>query len=151
MKRLVVAALVISSVVLARPAVALEKADPAVVGAAEKVLATMPADFWQVDPAAAQQQLEAAKPFLLDVRDEKELTAGHIAGSTLIPLRDLPKAVAKLPENKAAPILTYCRTGGRGSMATLLLRMWGYTNVRNIKGGIDGWEKASLPVVGKKG
>ena len=31
-------------------------------------------------------------------------------------------------------------------MAVTVLRMWGYTNVRTIKGGLDGWSKAGLPV-----
>ena len=57
--------------------------------------------------------------------------------------------IAKLPENKTAPILTYCQIGFRGGMSVMILRMWGYTNVRTIKGGLDAWEKAGLPVVGK--
>jgi rhodanese-related sulfurtransferase len=123
-----------------------EPIDPALVGAAEKTLATMPADFYQVEPAAAQQQIESVKPFILDVRETKELAAGAIAGSVNVPIRDLPKSISKLPENKAAPILTYCKVGYRGGMAVTILRMWGYTNVRTIKGGLDAWEKAGLPL-----
>jgi rhodanese-related sulfurtransferase len=131
---------------LAAPAWSLEKVDPALVAAAEKVLAAMPADFYQVEPAAAQQQMENAKPLVLDVREPAEVAAARIAGSTHIAIRDLPKMIAKLPENKAAPILTYCKGGYRGGMAVTLLRMWGYTNVRTIKGGLEAWEKAGLPV-----
>jgi rhodanese-related sulfurtransferase len=120
--------------------------DKGMVTAAEKTLSTMPADFYQADPAAAQQQLENAKPFLLDVRETKEMAKGKIAGSVNIPIRELPKMLAKLPQNKTAPILTYCQIGYRGGMATVVLRMWGYTNVRTIKGGLDAWEKAGLPV-----
>ncbi len=57
--------------------------------------------------------------------------------------------VAKLPDDRNAPILTYCRVGYRGGMAVAVLRMWGYTNVRTIRGGLDAWEKAGLPVAGK--
>jgi rhodanese-related sulfurtransferase len=135
-------------VAMAAPArVTAAEIDKALIAAAEKTLATMPADFYQVEPAAAQQQLENARPFVLDVREAAELEkAGKIAGSTHIAIRDLPKMIAKLPENKAAPILTYCKVGFRGGMATTILRMWGYTNVRTIKGGLDAWEKAGLPV-----
>jgi len=124
--------------------------DKALLAAAEKMLTTMPADFYQVDPAAAQQQIENAKPFLLDVRETAEMAKGKIAGSTNIPIRDLPKMIAKLPDSKTAPILTYCQVGYRGGMSVTILRMWGYTNVRTIKGGLDAWEKAGLPVVEKK-
>ena len=124
--------------------------DKSVVTAAEKMLSTMPADFYQVDPAGAQQQIENAKPFILDVRETAEMAKGKIAGSVNIPIRDLPKMIAKLPDSKTAPILIYCQVGYRGGIGMTVLRMWGYTNVRNIRGGLDGWEKAGLPVVEKK-
>lgn len=123
--------------------------DKSLVTAAEKMLSTMPADFYQIDAAAAQQQIENAKPFLLDVRETAEMAKGKIAGSVNIPIRDLPKMIAKLPESKTAPILTYCQVGYRGGMSVTVLRMWGYTNVRTIKGGLEAWDKAGLPVVGK--
>jgi len=132
------------------PASSAEKVGKASLTAAEKTLSTMPADFYQIDPAAAQQQIENAKPFILDVRETAEMAKGKIAGSTNIPIRDLPKMIAKLPDNKTAPILIYCQVGYRGGIGMTVLRMWGYTNVRNIKGGLDAWEKAGLPVVEKK-
>jgi rhodanese-related sulfurtransferase len=133
---------------LALPAWSAEPVDQALVAAAEKMLSTMPADFYQVEPATAQQQIENVKPFVLDVREAAELASGKpfIAGSTHVAIRDLPKMIAKLPENKAAPILTYCKVGYRGGMAVTILRMWGYTSVRTIKGGLDAWEKAGLAV-----
>ena len=124
--------------------------DKALLTAAEKMLSTMPADFYQVDPAGAQQQIENAKPFILDVREAAEMAKGRIAGSMNIPIRDLPKMIAKLPDSKTAPILVYCQVGYRGGIGMTVLRMWGYTNVRNVRGGLDGWEKAGLPVVEKK-
>jgi rhodanese-related sulfurtransferase len=138
--------LVVLALCLASPALAADPVDPSLVAAADKTLATMPADFYQVEPAAAQQQIENAKPLILDVRENAELAASKIAGSVHIPIRELPKRIAQLPENKAAPILTYCKVGFRGGMATTILRMWGYTNVRTIKGGLDAWDKAGLPV-----
>ena len=143
---LVVALLPALVVGLTPPAQALEQVDAGLVAAAEKVLSTMPVDFYQVEPAAAQQQLESAKPLLLDVQEVAETAKGKIPGSVNVPIRELPKAIARLPENKAAPILTYCKVGYRGGMAVTVLRMWGYTNVRTIKGGLDAWEKAGLPV-----
>jgi rhodanese-related sulfurtransferase len=134
------------TVTLVQSASSREWIDKSLIGAAERMLATMPADFYQVEPDAAKQQMENAKPFVLDVREVKELEKGFIAGSVNIPIRDLPKMIAKLPESKTAPILTYCQVGYRGGMTTTMLRMWGYTNVRNIKGGLDGWVKAGLPV-----
>jgi rhodanese-related sulfurtransferase len=146
---LIVTLLLALAVSVALPASSAEWIDKSILSASEKVLVTMPADFYQAEPAAAKDQIQNAKPFLLDVREAKELAKGKIAGSVHIPIRDLPKMVAKLPDSKTAPILTYCQIGYRGGMSVVLLRMWGYTNVRTIKGGLDAWEKAGLPVVDK--
>jgi len=136
---------------LALPASGAEQVDPGLVAGADKVLATMPADFYQIALPATQQLMENAKPVILDVRDPAELAKfGWIPGSTNLPIRDLAKKVAELPANKAAPILTYCKGGYRGGMAVLVLRMWGYTNVRAIMGGMDAWEKAGLKVEKKQ-
>ncbi len=121
-------------------------ADKDVQVAVEKVLATLPADFYQVAPDAAKQQIENAKPFLLDVRETAEVAKGKIAGSVNIPLRELLKNLNKLPASKTSPILTYCAVGYRGGMSVIALRTLGYTNVRTIKGGLGEWEKAGLPV-----
>jgi 3-mercaptopyruvate sulfurtransferase SseA len=44
-----------------------------------------------VDVATAKAKLSAKPaPFLLDVRQPDEFSAGHIAGATLIPLHELP-------------------------------------------------------------
>jgi len=130
---------------LAVPARAADPVDPAVLGAAEKMLSTMPNDWYQVEPAAAQQLVESAKPLVLDVREPGEIST-RIAGSVNIPIRQLTKQLSQLPENRAAPILTYCKVGYRGGMAVTILRMLGYTNVKTIKFGLDAWEKAGLPV-----
>jgi rhodanese-related sulfurtransferase len=40
-----------------------------------------------------------------------------------------------------------CKSGHRGALALVALRMMGYTDVRNLNGGINAWVKAELPVV----
>lgn len=122
-----------------------DQADPAVVAAADRFLSTIPADWHQIEPGAAQQLIESAQPFVLDVREPAELTS-VIPGSVHVPLRQLAKQLDKLPANRAAPILTYCKVGYRGGLAMSALRMLGYTNVRTVKGGFDAWEKAGLAV-----
>ena len=143
---LVVGSMLCMAFAFARPASAAEQVDPAMLAAADKMLATMPADFYAVELAAAQQQIENVKPFLLDVREAAEVSAGKLPGAVHIPIRELPKMAGRLPENKAAPILAYCKSGYRSAMALTILRMWGYTNVRTLKSGVEGWEKAGLPM-----
>jgi rhodanese-related sulfurtransferase len=130
---------------LAGPARADAAADPALVGAVDKVLANLPNDWYAMEPAAAQQLVENAKPFLLDVRETHEIQA-QLPGSTNVSVRALAKSLDKLPQSKAAPILVYCKTGYRGGISVTALRLLGYTNVKTIKGGLDAWEKAGFKV-----
>jgi rhodanese-related sulfurtransferase len=117
-------------------------ADPTA-AAVDKYLSALPNDWYAMEPPAAQQLVENAKPFLLDVREPAEI-ASQIPGTVHVSVRALVKEQAKLPQNKAAPILVYCKTGYRGAISITALRLLGYTNVRTIKGGLDAWEKAGF-------
>ncbi|WP_337868422.1 rhodanese-like domain-containing protein [Meiothermus sp.] len=107
-------------------------------------LSTLPTDFYGVQTAAAKAQIDAIKPFLLDVREASEYKEGFIAGAVNIPIRELPAKLASLPKDK--PILIYCGIGHRGALAVPFLRGQGY-NVKSIMGGYKGWVAANLPVV----
>ncbi|MBM3469292.1 MAG: rhodanese-like domain-containing protein [Armatimonadetes bacterium] len=147
MKRTHLIALVlVAALAFATPVVAREWIQKPFVTAAEQMLATMPADFYQMDPTAVQRLMETAKPLVLDVREKAEWDAERIAGATHVPIRDLAKFVEQLPDSKGAPIVTVCKIGYRAGIAMTLLRMWGYTNVRAMRGGMDAWKAAGLPV-----
>lgn len=146
MKRMLIVLGLVIALAAAVPVVAHEWIPKALVTPAEQMLATMPADFYQIDPAAVQRLMETARPLILDVREKAEWDTERIAGSVHVPIRELPKFIDKLPESRGAPIVTVCKIGYRGGIAMTLLRMWGYTNVRSMRGGIDAWKAAGLPV-----
>jgi rhodanese-related sulfurtransferase len=84
----------------------------------------------------------------LDVRSEAEKTAnGSIEGSVFMPINTVPANLAQLPADKAAPIVVLCASGHRGGIAKMYLNFLGYTNVRNLNGGLNAWIAAELPVV----
>lgn len=147
MRKIALVALgLVVALAIAIPAVGREWISRPMVIAAEQVLAAMPADFYQVDPAAVRGLMDTAKPFVLDVRELAEWQAERIDGATHIPIRDLPKMLDRLPEDRGAPIITVCKIGYRGGIAMTMLRMWGYTNVRSMRGGLDAWKAAGLSV-----
>jgi len=79
------------------------------------------------------------------VREATELeTDGYIEGAVNIPLRELLANLDKLPSDQ--PIVVYCVTGHRAGMAMAALKLLGYTDVRNLAGGLNGWKKAELSV-----
>jgi len=78
--------------------------------------------------------------FILDVREPNEYQISRIAGSTLIPLGELPKRLAEVPTGPGAPdVVVHCKMGGRSAKAVRHLVDHGFTNVRNLKGGILAW------------
>lgn len=78
-------------------------------------------------------------PFVLDVREQYESEIASIGGH-LIPLNELPERLDELPENKNEEIIVYCHIGSRSYYAAVFLREeHGFTNVRNLVGGIDAW------------
>ncbi len=92
-----------------------------------------------------QQGDQSSIPFmLLDVRTPEEYAEGHIKGAKLIPLQTLDKHLNAVPHDKQ--VYVYCKSGGRSSRASKLLASNGFTNIENIKGGIDAWKAAGFPV-----
>ncbi|MFM8322782.1 MAG: rhodanese-like domain-containing protein [Chloroflexota bacterium] len=109
-------------------------------------LKALPAGFGTVKPADLNTEIAEKAPFLLDVREAGELEKdGFIAGAVNIPVREVFKNLDKLPALDQ-PIVVYCASGHRGGMVMAALQVLGYTNVRNLAGGLGGWLKAELPV-----
>lgn len=75
---------------------------------------------------------------LLDVRQPKEFQAGHLAGSLLIPLKELSERAGELSKEK--PVIIYCAVGSRSKVATHLLAGLDFPEVFNMIGGIKAWE-----------
>ena len=91
---------------------------------------------------------EGTELFLLDVRQPEELEEnGYIEGAINIPLRELGKNIDKLPAFDT-PMVTYCGSGWRCTMAMTALGALGYTNVKTMVGSsFGGWMEAGYPVV----
>jgi adenylyltransferase/sulfurtransferase len=78
--------------------------------------------------------------WLLDVREKNEYEICRIEGSTLIPLGELPRRLAEVPQGADAPdMVVYCKMGARSAQAVNLLRQKGVTRVQNLQGGILAW------------
>lgn len=92
---------------------------------------------------------EPTAPLVLDVRERSEYTGelGHIAGSCLIPLRELAERAAELGEHRERAIVAVCRSGVRSTTAAAILSGLGYERVYNLKDGMVEWNDRGLPVV----
>ncbi len=89
--------------------------------------------------ADAQKMLDAARPFVLDVRRAAEFKEGHIAGATNIAHTRLLSRLDEVPKDR--PLLVNCRSGARSARACALLQKHGY-ECTNLAGGMLAWEQA---------
>jgi len=117
----------------------------------------VPREFWKhlinifrgvkdISPQEALIFIEQKKAFILDVREQSEYDAGHVANSILIPLGQLNARVAELEQYKASDLVVICRGGKRSATACWQLRQHSFSHIYNIAGGIIAWNKHYLPV-----
>jgi rhodanese-related sulfurtransferase len=78
---------------------------------------------------------------VIDVRMTHEHEAGHIPGTRLIELPELPAQIESI--DRATPVIFYCLSGGRSAMATEALEQAGY-DAHNMAGGMLAWDAAGL-------
>jgi len=94
---------------------------------------------------------EESEVFLLDVRETFEQYQSNIKyeNSKLIPVGELQSRLDEIESQKDSEIVCMCRSGGRSAQACKLLEREGFSNVKNLKGGINEWAREideSLPV-----
>jgi glyoxylase-like metal-dependent hydrolase (beta-lactamase superfamily II)/rhodanese-related sulfurtransferase len=94
-------------------------------------------------PALAGQLTESPKPFILDVRSEKEWQSGHLACSHNIPLTHLRQRMTEVPSD--CPVVVHCEGGYRSAIGASLLAEAGRTNVHDLVGGIKAWIALKQP------
>lgn len=91
------------------------------------------------------------KVFVLDVREPFEQYQSKLGydNSALIPVGELADRLNEIEEQKESEVVCLCRSGSRSAQACKLLEKEGFSNVKNLKGGINQWAKdidTSLPV-----
>jgi rhodanese-related sulfurtransferase len=93
--------------------------------------------------ALAEELKSATPPVVLDVRTEKEWSAGHIAGSRNFPLNHLRERLAEVPQDR--PVVVHCEGGYRSAIAASVLAGGGVKNVLDLVGGFKAWTASKLP------
>jgi glyoxylase-like metal-dependent hydrolase (beta-lactamase superfamily II)/rhodanese-related sulfurtransferase len=83
----------------------------------------------------AEQLDEPGPPFVLDVRAEDEMPEAPVEGSVKIPLSRLLDHMGELPRHR--PIVVFCSSGYRSSIAASLLRRAGFEQVSDLVGGLS--------------
>ncbi len=130
---------------------AMAQPNPLMAAKIDEMLSSIPEGWGVVTNDALNLELiENDALILIDVRRPEEWEEkGFIDAPNeqiSIPLETFIADKALWPADKDAPIVVYCGSGHRSTIAMSILRAYGYTNVRSLKGGFGGWAGAGYPV-----
>ncbi len=124
--------------------------DPALVAIMQDMLQNVPEGFGVITADDLNLALvENPDLIVIDVRTEEELVENGVIPADNwinIPLEQFIEQMDAWPEDKDAPIVIYCGSGHRSTIAMSILWSYGYSDVRSLKGGFAGWAEAGYPV-----
>jgi rhodanese-related sulfurtransferase len=81
---------------------------------------------------------------LVDVREQHEFDTVRAPGAVLMPMSTFQARAGELPPDR--PLMIVCQAGSRSAAVTGFLVRNGRTDVVNVAGGMDAWERGGLPV-----
>jgi rhodanese-related sulfurtransferase len=95
-----------------------------------------------ITPEEVRQRLDAGETLnLVDVREPYENAEFNIGG-TLIPLGKIQSLEIEDIENLSnEEVIFYCRSGNRSGIAAMTLDQVGFTNTKNLAGGMLAWQE----------
>ena len=96
-----------------------------------------------VDELYERLDTEDEPPLLIDVRTPQEYNGptGHIKNAKLIPLGELLNNTDVIKKYKNDEIISICHSGSRSMMAAQILARAGFTDIRNLTGGMMVWHR----------
>ncbi|MDD1414251.1 rhodanese-like domain-containing protein [Dolichospermum sp. ST_con] len=96
-----------------------------------------------VDAATVQQLIQKQKIQLIDVREPAEYIGEHIPQAQLLPLSKFqPEQISLIPGKE---IIIYCQSGNRSNQVAQKLVNSGFTEFRQLTGGIIAWKQSGYP------
>ena len=103
--------------------------------------------YWDITPAQLSSILEHKDFLLVNVHIPYE---GEIPKTDLfVPYNEIDQNLSRLPKDKGAKIVLYCRSGSMSAIAARELVKLSFTNVSNLAGGMVEWEKQGYDLIRK--
>lgn len=110
----------------------------------DAVAEMMTESYTEADPTEVADKVQSGEMVLIDVRGESEWLEGHIPGAQHVMLGYLRERAAEVPADKT--VVVQCRSGSRSAIGASILQAKGVQNVINLRGGLQGWAAAGLPI-----
>lgn len=113
-------------------------------GGSTRTPSPTPGTVTQLDPAAFRDAIASDAGFVVNVHIPYE---GNIPRTdAFIPYDAVEGRAAELPQDKGAPLYVYCRSGRMSAEAIPVLQRLGYTNIIELRGGMDAWRQAGFTI-----
>lgn len=109
--------------------------------------------LWRGDkrlaPSEAVRMINERDAVVLDVRAAGDFKKGHILNAVHMPVGSIDDKAKELEKYKQRPVLCYCGIGTAAPQAVDKLKQQGFEDVHALKGGLNAWQSANLPVTTK--
>ncbi len=100
-----------------------------------------------LSPAELTALVNNEEGLVLDVRDSKDYSEGHIVGAINIPHAKVAAQLTQIEKHKQKPVIVVCRFGQHAGMVSKILKASGFENVSKLSGGMAEWQSSQMPVV----
>lgn len=99
-----------------------------------------------ISPAETTRLMNHEDALLIDLRGKAEYEKGHILNARHVPAADIDDQIDKLKREADRPVILCCANGGESQRTGRKLLQAGFERVHIVKGGINSWREASLPL-----
>lgn len=100
-----------------------------------------------VTPQLATSLMNKDDAVVVDIRDHEAFKSGHITNAVNIPADQIEQKLNKLNKFKTKPIIVICKVGQQSNKVASKLQSEGFNTIYGLKGGIQAWQDASMPLV----
>ena len=100
----------------------------------------------RIGPVEVTRLMNHEKALLLDLRTATDFSSGHILSARSIPAVELENRQKELQKHKTNPIILCCNRDSDGIKAGRILKFAGYEKIYSLKGGLEAWRSANLPI-----
>ncbi len=101
----------------------------------------------EISPAEATRMMNHEKAVLLDLRNDEDFNTGHILNSVNIPMADINDKTDLKDKYAERPVILTCARGAESVRAARVMKLKGLDKIFCLRGGIDAWRTANLPLV----
>ena len=108
------------------------------------------AGIMAVNPAEATRLMNHEKGIVLDLRKEDDFNFGHILNAINIPEENISEQKEKWSKYNNRPVILCCKHGNASPRIARLLKQEGLEKLYFLKGGLQSWRQANLPLANSR-